>query len=235
MRIQPLTFSVALLFALAHSVGAQTPPATGHWSGVLKIPGNDTAVELDIAGDAQGALRGTISIPSQHLKQLPLLSVRARDKIVTFAGRTDQPFTGTLSDDGKWIVGELTFAEYRIPLEFQRAGDAQIEPALRSDGVTSAIEGTWNGVVDAAGQTLRVAMTVVNDRDGKATARIVSIDEGGTLIPIAIVEQSAAIAFDAPATGATFHGTLSADGATISGSLIQGAANLPLTFHRATR
>jgi hypothetical protein len=234
MRIQDLTLAAALLLALTSPLAAETPSPTGHWAGVLRVPNNEINVDIDIVRDAQGALNGTISILSENLKGMPLLSVSLEGKTVTFVGRKDQPFTGTLSDDGKWIVGELTLAEYRIPLTFERTGEAHVSAPLRSDAVSKAIEGRWLGRVEAGGATVRLVMTVTNDADGKATARVVNLDEGETELPIAIVEAGSAISFDAPAVGGSFKGTLDEARATIAGTWRQGSIAATATFSRAT-
>ncbi len=89
-----------------------TASAGGHWTGT--ITGPEIAVEVDLASKGAGTWHGTISIPSQGTKGLPLSEVSVKGTAVTFAipqAPGDPRFAGTLSADGKTIAGNFPAAQ----------------------------------------------------------------------------------------------------------------------------
>src|SRR6186997_1627264 len=103
-RLLALATTLAL-FVFSTGSAAQQPAAAapvGHWAGSLDV-GPGLAMEVDLGRQGE-SWRGTISIPAQGTKGLPLADVAVKNTTVEFAikGAPGDPrFTGTLSADGK--------------------------------------------------------------------------------------------------------------------------------------
>jgi hypothetical protein len=222
---------VALLSSTRAS--AQTPKAAGHWEGGVQAPGRDVAIQVDIAPDERAGVPGTISVPSQNLRALPLQAVAVDGSSVRFEARTDQTFAGVLSADGRSIAGEFEMAAGSVPFVLTRTGDARIEPPVESDRIDNGLEGTWTGSLSAGDGAMRLVLTMENRSDGKASGRVVNLDEGGLTLPVRIVRHGAEVTLESSVVPSSFVGRLSADGSEIAGELHERGAALPLVFRRA--
>src|SRR5215468_3452663 len=97
MRHSILATLAATLLVWTAAARAQTPDVSGHWEGALTIPGSELGFEVDL-GTVNGALAGTISVPSQQLQNMPLTTVKVEGRTVTFTivGNGGGTFTGQL-------------------------------------------------------------------------------------------------------------------------------------------
>src|ERR1051325_7369761 len=125
------TFALALVTLAAAPVYAQT----GHWKGTIEIPNNPVAFEIDIARNAAGAFVGTATAGVDRAT-LPLQKIAVDGTQLSFFARTDQPFSGELSADGKSVSGTATLSGYALPFRMGRTGDATIEPRPLSPDVS---------------------------------------------------------------------------------------------------
>jgi hypothetical protein len=221
---------VLLVAPSAHAQGAADP--SGHWNGTLEAPGMEVALEVDLARNSAGNLEGTISVPSQALKGLPLQKVTTEGTAITFYARTDQPFAMKLSADGTSMTGDMTYGGNPIATSLTRTGDARIEAPAKSAAVSTTLAGTWHGTLGVE-RPLRLVLTISNDRDGTATGRIVNLDEGGLTIPVVIKQESTAVTLASTVVVSSFSGVLSADASELAGTFTQGSLVVPLTFRRA--
>jgi hypothetical protein len=97
----------------------------------------------------------------------------------------------------------------------------------------SSIEGTWLGTLTVQGLKLRLALKVSRTAEGTLLAKLDSIDQGATDLPVdEIVHDGAAVRFAARRLGLTYSGSLDATAKMIRGEMKQGGATLPLTFER---
>ena len=83
----------------------------GHWEGAIELPGTKLAVDLDFVKQADGTLKGDISIPAQGAKDLPLAGIKSEGPDVAFAiaGVPGDPtFQGKFSADGEKIAGRFS-------------------------------------------------------------------------------------------------------------------------------
>src|SRR5581483_9862296 len=102
-----------LLLVLFACTAAGSVPANrfiGTWYGAISLPAIELEVSVSLA-DQDGALSGTIDIPSQQAKALPLSILHNDDEKISFAIQKmtgDPTFTGALSEDGRYIFGEFT-------------------------------------------------------------------------------------------------------------------------------
>jgi uncharacterized protein (TIGR03435 family) len=95
------------------------------------------------------------------------------------------------------------------------------------------ITGTWQGTLQA-GRDLRTVIKITK-ADAELKAVLYSIDQGGATLPASGVTLTGSILrFAIPGVGATYEGRVSADGASIAGTMTQGDKPLPLNLTRAT-
>ncbi|HKW32311.1 MAG TPA: hypothetical protein VJN92_04865 [Candidatus Acidoferrum sp.] len=100
----------------------------------------------------------------------------------------------------------------------------------------SAVVGDWNGAISTGSASLRVVIHVAQDKDGKLTATMDSLDQGATGIAISsITYKEPALHFEIEKFSASYDGTMNKDNSEIAGSWKQGGASLPLTFKRASK
>ena len=228
-----LARSVLAVLMLSATVGAQMPPApSGHWVGSIEAPQQPIGVEVDIAREGTG-WRGTISIPVQGTKGVPLSDLTVKDSAVAFTikgGVAAPQFAGELSKDGKTLTGTFSQGGGSVPMSLSWKGEAQFEKPVKSPPVSKAVLGTWEGTLDVNGTTLRLRLTLANGPDG-AKGTLVSVDQGAAEIPVsAIVEQGSKLKLTVPMVGGGFDGEVKGD--EIAGTWTQGPGTLPLTFKR---
>ncbi len=99
---------------------AQKKDPAGHWNGVLRVPGQELAFDVDLR-HAQNAWTGDISIPAQNATDLPLtnIAVRADSVIFEIASVPGQPvFHGRMASDS--IAGNLTQGGQNVPFSMHR-------------------------------------------------------------------------------------------------------------------
>lgn len=217
------------------SAGQATQGPSGHWVGSLEA-GQTIGMEIDLATKNGGAWYGTISIPTQGTRGLPLSDVVVKGNTITFAikGAPGDPgYSGTLSADGKTITGTFSQGGGSLPLTFERKGDAKFEVPQKSTPITNDLVGNWEGTLDVKGTMLRLALKLANGADG-ATGTIVSLDQGNIEIPIATITQDGSkVKLLITMISGTFDGELK--GGELTGTWAQGPLNLPLVFKRAAK
>jgi hypothetical protein len=116
--------SIALACVPA-AASAATSDAAGRWEGPIQLPGAELKVFVELKAGASGALEGTIDIPAQNAKGLPLEAVAVEGPAVSFAirGVPGQPtFKGTLAADGQSLTGTFTQGGQSFPFRLARTG-----------------------------------------------------------------------------------------------------------------
>lgn len=225
------TTTAAFLLVLGASVAhGQTVDARGHWKGTIDIPNNPREFDVDLATTADGELTGTATA-ADHVT-VPLLKATMHGRKIVFFVRTDQPFDGELAPSAGIIAGTVTLNGYALPFSMSRTGEPRIDPPPTSRAVSRALEGVWNGTLAAGDRTLRLVVTVRNQPDGTALAQSVSVDEGGLMLPLVVVEDGANVTFQSRGVPITFAGILNAAGTQLTGTFTQGATNIPLSLTR---
>jgi hypothetical protein len=231
-------FVAALAFVVVLGAGAatslaQTPSASGHWTGAIEVPNQPIQIEVDLKPSEGQAWIGTINIPAQNLKGFPLANVQVEGRQVSFA-MPQVPgaptFKGELTADGASILGDFTQGEGKTTFALKRAGEASITPPPKSTPITKEMEGQWSGTLDAGGKQLRLTLKLASGASG-ATGSIVSVDQGNAEIPIeSIVQTGSHLELLLPKIAGSFFGDLK-DG-KLAGEWKQGPGTLPLTFTR---
>jgi hypothetical protein len=99
---------------------------------------------------------------------------------------------------------------------------------------TASIAGDWNGVLDAQGTKLRLALHIKKNPDGTLAATLDSLDQGANAIPVSAVSQKGNdVKLELSALAAGYQGKLNTAGTEITGEWKQGGGTLPLIFKRA--
>ena len=116
---------IVIVLVLGISASYAEDRATGHWEGHIEIPGQPIAVKVNLAID-ESDWRGTIDIPAQGAKGLPLSGIHVAEADegmrVTFSIRGvpgNPTFDGTLQDgviNGTFSQGGVTFG-FRLSRE----------------------------------------------------------------------------------------------------------------------
>lgn len=226
-----LSFAAVVFVSASPSAQPAADPA-GHWEGSALVQDMQVPLQLDLAKNADGQYGGTISVPAQKLRGLPLLKVTVDGTRIDFQARSDQPFSGALSPDGSSIAGEMNLGAMSVPVTLTRSGDARFDPAVTSPKISSSLEGTWNGTLQADGG-LRLVLTLTNHADGTATGVVTNIDEGGLTIPVTIAESGSTVTIESRVVPGTFSLAFTSEGTELAGTFKQNGAEAPMTFRRA--
>jgi hypothetical protein len=229
---RPRVVAALFAFVLHASLAAQQPDApAGHWTGSIEA-GPGIGVEIDLAPQAK-AWRGTISIPSQGAKGVPLADIIVKAPAVEFAMKGapgDPRFKGQLSPDGKTLSGTFTQGGGSVPMSLTWKGEAQFEVEEKSAPVSKGLLGSWEGTLDIKGTMLRLVLTLANGPDG-ATGTLVSLDQGNSEIPVSkITEKGTHLNLAVSMISGSFDGEIKND--EIAGTWTQGPMSLPLVFKR---
>jgi hypothetical protein len=231
--IRPIILVATLLPLPVPAVIAQTAvDPSGHWQGSLRAPDSPIAFEVDLAKNAAGELAGALTIPSQHIKGLPLGKISVNGTTVIFQARSDQSFSSVVSADRTSMSGQFTVGGATVPFDLTRAGEARLEAPPKSAPIAKELEGVWNGTLMVDGAPLRMVLTMSNQPDGTATGRIVNVDQGGLLVPVAIRQDGSTVTIDSQVIAGAFSGRLNSTGTELVGTYTQGPLSAPLTFRR---
>jgi hypothetical protein len=224
------------VLAVAPAGAGQGAGASAHWKGAISLPQVELEVEIDLVAPKDGgAWTGTTNVPQQNIRALPLTGITVNGKAVTFAMKGvpgDPTFVGQLSDDGAAMTGDFTQGELKVPFKLARAGEAVVPPPpAKSTAITKEMEGTWAGILDVGGNTLRLTLKLASAADGTATGTLVSVDQGNAEIPVTTITQTGThIEFSVATVSGSYKGDLK-DGRLV-GTWTQGPGSLPLEFAR---
>lgn len=220
-------FFIALAFSVSPLVSADRD-LSGHWEGYAVVFNNTVELSFDLVTSPAGTITGTMSQPAEGIRHLPLLRVDLVDATVNIVAREDQPLEGMLSGDGKTIEGLMRISGYEIPVTLSHMGDARVEPPVAIPPVASRFTGTWHG--NLGGSQLNL---IIRNAEESASAEIINLNQGNLTIPAAGIEvDEDLLTLDLAAVSGAFTGRINADGTTLEGDFIQGAAQVPLVFNR---
>jgi hypothetical protein len=221
----------ALWIAGVLPVWAQDGPR-GHWSGSVEVPNQTLAMEVDLDKGPNGWI-GSISIPAQNVSGIPLDAIAFTNGKCTFRMKGapgDPTFTGTLSADGKTMTGNLTQGPGTFPFKFSRTGDPRVEEVKASPAVARDFLGTWEGTLEGPG--LRLVLKMSNDAGG-AKAVLISLDQGGTEIPVSAIDQKdSKLTLLVKMVGGQYEAEINKEGSELNGTWTQGGNGLPLKLKK---
>ena len=100
--------------------------------------------------------------------------------------------------------------------------------------VGAGVEGNWLGALDVGGFKLRLVLKISKSADGKLNATVDSLDQNAKDLAVDMITfQDGTLKFEMKALNAAYVGTLSKDGAQLTGQFTQGGV-FPLDFKRVT-
>ena len=108
-----------------------------------------------------------------------------------------------------------------------------LSAAIHGQTTTKGLEGTWNGALDAGGQTLHLILTVTKSADGSYSGKLDSVDQGAVIPVDVITVNGQSVHLELKSIEAKFDGKLNGAATELSGEFSQGGATLPLTLKRA--
>ncbi len=95
------------------------------------------------------------------------------------------------------------------------------------------LEGSWQGTLEAGGQTLRLVLTVTKSEAGTYAGKLDSLDQGATIAIDQITVTDDAVRWEIKSPAIVFEGTLNKERTELTGKLSQGGGQYPLTFKRS--
>ena len=227
----------ALLLLPSSFALAQQNTAAGRWEGSVELPFMKLGIIVNLKKN-DAAWTGTMNIPSQAYNDAVDVSIEGTDITVKMRGVPGDPiYRGKLSEDGRFISGELTQSGRKLPFKLERLTEAE-SAARQTYGATPekgqpgvGIEGNWQGTIDAA--NLRLVVKISKASDGTLAAKIDSPDQGTSDLQVdSVVMNEKTLRLEIKRIGASFEGTIGADGSELSGTWEQQGGQLPLVFKR---
>ncbi len=233
-----LLIALNLLVSLAPAPAQSPSTPAGHWEGAITLPGTELAIRVDLE-QTPAAWAGSIDIPVQALRNFQLGEVTVTDAAVSFVmpGIPGDPkFAGELAGDATTISGDFTQGGQKFPFKLERRATAtNVAGETPSKGVPGqGLAGDWQASLKPSPVVeLRLVLEITNTPAGQPAGVIVSVDQGGTRIPVtALKEKDGVVRLETSRVGGTFDGKLSADGSEIAGEWRQGGGKAPLIFKR---
>ncbi|HET9330672.1 MAG TPA: serine hydrolase domain-containing protein [Steroidobacteraceae bacterium] len=219
--------ALAALAALAAPLAAAPGAAlAGDYLGTL----GPLHLRLHLAVGADGTLSGTLDIPEQGARGLACSDFKLEHDAFSFAvPSVHGTWQGTVGDAGRTLNGTWHQGA-EVALNFSR--DTFV--AARTP---SPVDGVWLGTLEAPRQgTLRIQIALKSDRDGREYCVLDSPDQLAWHIDCGEVSWARPdLAFEVPAVGGAWRGTLSGDASALSGTWSQGGRDLPLKLMRQVR
>src|SRR5215831_12318960 len=123
-----MTRGLCVLLALslyALSTAAQNRTAVGTWDGTIATPGVELRVIVSLQQKEDRSWSGTVDIPMQGAKALPLTNITTVEGASVSFSITGVPgnptFKGTLAEDGGTITGDFTQGPAKFPFKLTRS------------------------------------------------------------------------------------------------------------------
>jgi len=207
----------------------------GHYEGKLALPNREIQLTLDLDKTDKGWIGSVSLTPGPSGLTVDKITIDAENIAWAIAMPNAPSFKGKLDSGTNTMKGSLTSPAGDLPVELKRTGEAKVSVPKESTPLSPKALGSWTAVLQPpGGPQLHLTMELANSAPGgKASAKIVSVDQSPDSIPIAsIVQTGNTIDIDMRMIGGRYSGTLSEDGNGIDGTLTQNGANIPLKFTR---
>ena len=229
----------ALLFFTALASNAEAPE--GRWEGVIRIPGSDQPVIVDLAPASAGGWTGSIILPGLGIKGAPLSNIALAGTDVSFdVGRAlTDPKTGPArfaihSGTADTMTGDMQLAGNVANVTLARMGSAQVEPPVKSTAVGADIAREWNGEFDLGGYPRQVTIKLENHANSGATATFVIVGKRTNDLPVDLVIQDGdSLRIESGTTQVVFEGRVFATAGEIKGTVSLGSLEVPVVLRRA--
>ncbi|MEP0828479.1 MAG: serine hydrolase [bacterium] len=129
LRSRIALLGVILLMAFSPLSAQEIPDLSGRWDGRIEIPGMSLEISVHLSRDSAGLPQGTIDIPQQQAKGLPLAKLALTKDSVSFEilNIPGQPlFKGKLNSELNEIAGDFSQAGSTFPFRLSFVEEAQI-------------------------------------------------------------------------------------------------------------
>lgn len=206
----------------AHAQGG----IAGDWHGVLQSPIGPMTLIVTITEAEPGGLRGEMESPDQGPRRMPLSTLTATDRQLSFTIAGAQ-----ISYEGEWDEAAGQWAGVftqgvEMPLVLRR-GQPPPRPTIEG------LDGLWQGIVRRNGVDLRLVLRVATGHRGTIST-FDSPDIGVAGLPVAgFSRRGQTVDFTVPASGARFAGTLTDDGTAVRGTwTLPGQPDAAVAFTR---
>jgi hypothetical protein len=227
-----------LLFLLA--LGAARGQE-GRWEGLVRIPGRELPVVVDLAPVPAGGWTGSIILPGLDIKGAQLANIAATPSEVGFeiANLLDTPVFGPARfrarlETADAMSGEMSQGGNVASFALKRVGAARVDTALRSTAVSSQLEDRWIGEFELGGYPRHVTMTLANRADAAATATLVIVGKQTTNLPVdLVIEDGRFLRIESQTNRVVFEGRFVEEQDEIDGTFELGPFELPLVLRRA--
>ena len=242
MKLNALSNAFPELMAESDYAPRKDSDLQGYWKGTLKAGNTPLRVILKIAERADGTFRVSGDSPDQGGQDIEATAITYhRPSVKVEFGGIGGYYEGTLDDSDRVITGNWMQGDKPLPLTLERAKPetaAALDPAIEaqkdySHTSPNDLPGHWQGTLDVkqSGVKLRLAVNIAKMPDGKFSASMISLDQGGAEIPASTVQYVPPnVRLEWGAIGGSFNGKL--ENGKISGAWRQGGGALPLVLER---
>jgi hypothetical protein len=242
MKLNALSNAFPELMAESDYAPRKDSDLQGYWKGTLKAGNTPLRVILKIAERADGTFRVSGDSPDQGGQDIEATAITYhRPSVKVEFGGIGGYYEGTLDDSDRVITGNWMQGDKPLPLNLERAKPetaAALDPAIEaqkdySHTSPNDLPGHWQGTLDVkqAGVKLRLAVNIAKMPDGKFSASMISLDQGGAEIPANNIQYIPPnVRLEWSAIGGSFNGKL--ENGKISGAWRQGGGALPLVLER---
>ena len=233
---------IAAAFCASALANAAEGPE-GRWEGVLRIPGRDLPLVVDLAPGAGGAWTGSAVIPGLGLKGAPLANIAVAGADVAFdlGSALRSPDHGAATFRARAISadrmsGELHQAGNAAPFTLVRTGPAQVEAPGGSTPVRPDLAAAWIGQIMPGDYPRDVEITVSSPAGAAATATFVITGKRRNELPVdLVVEEGEFLRVESSANRVTFEGRYDNARDELEGSIALGSFELPVVLRRKSR
>jgi len=225
-----ILFALPLAPAMAQNTSTAAQPAkisaAGEWNGKLTTPLRTSHLGVSIKETAPGQLTGTIGSHESGVWGTALADItRAGDALSFRVPTTNGKFDGKWDPAASAWTGTYTNPAGTFPLTLAQ-GPVPPLPTI------TALNGRWEGAL-SVGIELKIVLRTKTDEHGTSML-MDSPTQGANGIPVAkLAKDAQAVAFEVPSIRGRYTGTLSEDGATLTGTWNQ-AMDMPLTLTRVS-
>jgi alpha-beta hydrolase superfamily lysophospholipase len=218
------------LLGLSCQVFSQTSAKgfEGSWQGTLEAGGAKLRLVVTVTKSDAGVYAGKLESLDQGAT-IPIETITVNGDAVRF--EINSPaivFEGTINKERTELTGTFTQSDQKIPLTLKHS-----EPAAVTSPAVKGFEGSWQGILDAGGQKLRLAVTVSKSDAGIYTGKFESLDQGATIPIDTITVNGDAVRFEIKSPSIVFEGALNKERTELTGTFSQGGQQIPLTFKRS--
>jgi pimeloyl-ACP methyl ester carboxylesterase len=229
VKVVGLTVSVALTILGAAIAFAQAPPdPVGSWHGVLQTPRGGLTLVVTVSRNEDGSLKGELESPDQAPGQkIPATSIALDNGQLAISVA---PLGASYK--GSWVAAEQAWNG-----TFTQGGDLPLKltkglPPPKP--VVTGLDGVWNATITRNAATLRLILRIRTTAQGTAVL-LDSPDQLANGVPIQdLTRDGQKVRFKLALNGASYEGTLSADGASIAGTwTVPNQPTAPVNFTRA--